>query len=223
MISIYIITNNITRLSYIGQTKHSIIARFKKHYKYEECPLIHRAMRKYGLNNFSLDVLAYTDCPNEANYLEEVLISGLNSLHPYGYNLAKGGNNREILEETRLKMSLKKKGRKLSEITKQKMSASRKGRIGPMLGKTHSTEAKEKMSATRKGVKTKPLKEETKLKISLTKLGKLPYNKGTGKSVCINGVMYKDVVEAVEKTGINRQTIYFRINSKTFIEYTWLN
>ena len=49
-------------------------------------------------------------------------------------------------EESKLKMSKAKLGKKASNETKAKMSESRMGRISGMLGKTHSKESKNKIS-----------------------------------------------------------------------------
>lgn len=63
-----------------------------------------------------------------------------------------------VSKETRLKMSLARKGIKLSDETKHKMSLAK-------LGKPRSEFTKYKISASRKG---KPLSQETKRKISET-------------------------------------------------------
>lgn len=65
--------------------------------------------------------------------------------------------------ETRTKMSLQKKGRKLTEEQKQKL----KGRIGPMLGKTHSLATRKRLSEFGK---TRTPSNYTKKKTSETML-----------------------------------------------------
>ena len=54
-------------------------------------------------------------------------------------------------EESKRKMSEKRKGRKNSEETKQKMSESSKGEKNGMWGKNHTEEAKQKISEKNKG------------------------------------------------------------------------
>ena len=50
---------------------------------------IHAAIRKYGKDNFKLDILEWTD---DYNQREIELIAEYNSLSPSGYNILKGGN-----------------------------------------------------------------------------------------------------------------------------------
>jgi len=72
-----------------------------------------------------------------------------------------------------------------SEESRLKMSVARKGRFGgekhPMFRKSHSKESREKMSQSRKGRATwnkgKPFSLETRKKMSQSRLGKIPWNK----------------------------------------------
>lgn len=88
--------------------------------------------------------------------------------------------------EIRRKMSEKRKGKNhplfgkiFSEESKRKMSESHKGKSNPMKGRTFSDKAKKNMSDSHKGqipwnkgLKTGPISEETKFKLSLSKKGK---------------------------------------------------
>jgi len=91
------------------------------------------------------------------------------------YNRTDGGDGSpgfNHTEETKKILSEKSKGRKATEETKKLMSERSKGRVSCMKGKFHSEKSKRKMSEIRKGKKHKPLTEETKKKISLSKKGK---------------------------------------------------
>ena len=70
MAYIYQITNNINGKIYIGKTEFSIEKRFQEHCrdcfkrKTEHRPL-YAAMRKYGIENFSVALIEKTDHPND--------------------------------------------------------------------------------------------------------------------------------------------------------------
>ena len=144
---IYVITNTINNKKYVGRTSMSINRRMSRH-KYvsshDECaqynyPLYSDA-RMYGWNSFEVKVVMETEDEWLANKIEEFVTEELKTLAPNGYNQAIGnkrfwgkgeanhnfGSHRS--EETKLKMSLAKRGKKLSQETKDKISESRKGK-----------------------------------------------------------------------------------------------
>lgn len=97
MIGIYKITNLINNKVYIGQSQN-IAQRwsahrnrpFNKDSTQYDCPL-YRAIRKYGLNNFSFEVLEETT-KEDLNEREVYWIAKNNSNNPdNGYNLTSGG------------------------------------------------------------------------------------------------------------------------------------
>ena len=96
MIGIYKITNLVNNKIYIGQSIN-IIERWKQHeYKaFNESEkaynsAIHAAFRKYGLENFKLEVLE--ECSvDELDEKERYWIRKLDSLTPNGYNILVGG------------------------------------------------------------------------------------------------------------------------------------
>jgi hypothetical protein len=83
---------------------------------------------------------------------------------------------RHLTEEHKRKIGLVHKGKKVSNETKLKMSLAKKGKPGTTKGKLLSPEHKQKMSLAKKG---KHHTLETKLKMSLSHKGKL---KGIPKS-----------------------------------------
>ena len=92
---IYIIKNKINSKVYIGQTTQGSEIRFKQHLKTSntnQSQLIHKAIHKYGKENFYYEVL-YTNIKtiNDLNKLEEDTILKFNSLIPNGYNMCPGG------------------------------------------------------------------------------------------------------------------------------------
>lgn len=100
MAYIYKITNTINGKIYIGQTVQSIKNRWKQHvneaYAEAKCAHLHAAIRKYGENNFNIEVIE--SCPQELLDEREIYwIKELDTIN-VGYNLTSGGKgtNKEI-------------------------------------------------------------------------------------------------------------------------------
>lgn len=92
MIGIYKITNQINQKAYIGQSKN-ISSRWRAHRtKYQtEDTLLYRAMRKYGIDNFSFEVIEECDI-DQLNDKEIFWIEYYNTHNlEKGYNLTDGG------------------------------------------------------------------------------------------------------------------------------------
>lgn len=124
-LKVYKHTCIITGKSYIGQTKN-LEKRTKEHIRPSSaCHAFRNAIRKYGWNNFTTEILAENLSVQEANTLEEKPIDEHQTLAPQGYNLCKGGKNHTHSEETKLKISLLKRGKPRSEFAKQQMRGPR--------------------------------------------------------------------------------------------------
>lgn len=102
MIGVYKITNNVTGKSYIGQSVN-IEKRVKEHFwkafytsdRSYEC-VVHQAIRKYGKNQFSWEVLE--ECSQEQlDERERYYIASMNTLCPNGYNRAIGGQKNKAI------------------------------------------------------------------------------------------------------------------------------
>ena len=91
--AIYKITNLINGKVYIGQSIHSERrwAEHKQKAKHgKEKSAIHLAIEKYGEENFSFEILKWSENYNK----EEIdMIKEYNSLIPNGYNITEGGEN----------------------------------------------------------------------------------------------------------------------------------
>lgn len=89
MIGIYKITNQINNKCYIGQSIH-IEQRWEEHlYKSSQCSLLKYALHKYGVNNFTFEVIE--ECEQESlNEREQYWIQYYDSFNN-GYNLTLGG------------------------------------------------------------------------------------------------------------------------------------
>lgn len=184
MIGIYKIENLINGKVYIGQSI-DIEYRWRTHKMKTECfsnTHLLNAMRKYGLENFSFEILETLpiDDPEMLTLREQHYMDLYNSLNPEkGYNLKEAGSagrlteeglrhlreshlGKTATEETRRKMSESRKGHQTSSETRQKISKAQKGRI------LWSDEDKQKMSETRKG---RTHTDEARQKMSKTRKG----------------------------------------------------
>mgnify|MGYP004619436641 CR=1 FL=1 len=86
----YRITNKINNKKYIGITI-DFERRMKQHQQQASHSLIHRAIVKYGQDNFSYEIIEEDLSVEEAEQKEIETIKNENTLVPNGYNLAKGG------------------------------------------------------------------------------------------------------------------------------------
>ena len=85
---IYCITNNINGMQYVGQSKDAH-KRFKAHALAKDKTYFHSAIRKYGIDNFDMEILEHQT--SNYNLLEQYWIETLDTIYPNGYNIAKGG------------------------------------------------------------------------------------------------------------------------------------
>lgn len=144
---VYKITNKINGKIYIGITNQGSGARYRHHW-YEsrigESSALHRAMAKYGEENFTLEIIDFADTYDELKEKEKFYIKQFDSKNrDKGYNLTEGGDGtfgKMHSEETKEKIRQKAIGRKASEETKQKMSEMRKGRPVSELTKQKTAE-----------------------------------------------------------------------------------
>lgn len=99
---IYIVTNQINGMQYVGQTYRTIEQRFKQH-QYDAMSnnrsktLFHEQMYYYGVNNFIVQKLDEYECDDKCellrhlNDMEIYYIEKYNTLCPNGYNSTRGG------------------------------------------------------------------------------------------------------------------------------------
>lgn len=165
---------------YVGQTKN-LERRIRKHQNDNGCTLFFSAIKKYGFENFTQEILIANLSISDANYWEAFYIKELNTLSPQGYNLRTGGKNYIVSSETRARMSAASKGRVVAEETRLKISKANTGKtrtdaekkkmsVAGKLRIAISEETKKKMSESKKG---HFVSEETRLKISESQKGKI--------------------------------------------------
>lgn len=89
---VYRATNVITGKYYIGKTKYSMEERRKSHYTEVPNTYFHKALRKYGRDNFEWDILFESDDEENLYKKERLFIRLFNTMIPYGYNMTTGGD-----------------------------------------------------------------------------------------------------------------------------------
>lgn len=126
---VYCHTNKINGKKYVGITKQKPEKRWGNGHNYVDNEYFYRAIKKYGWEEFSHDIL-FTNLSKEEAIAKEIELISKWSLtsRDKGYNIQNGGEGADaISDESKLKISIAKKGHKLSEETKRKMSLSRMG------------------------------------------------------------------------------------------------
>ena len=187
---IYRATNLINNKVYIGQTTSTLDQRIKQHYaKRNDGSYFHNALKKYGVDGFSWEIIDQAENEEELIEKEIYWIAYYESFidKSKGYNSTSGGEtSKSVSDEVKLKISTKNKGkviseetkeklrqaltgRKVSEETRKKQSKALSGKNNPMYGKHHTEEEKEKLRQASSGHK---LTQEAKDKISKVHKGK---------------------------------------------------
>jgi group I intron endonuclease len=183
---IYKVENLINGKVYIGKTIQSLKRRKTEHLSYsrrEKGNIFHRAIKKYGEENFKWEVIAESNSEIELNELEKKYIKEFDSKNrKKGYNLTDGGEGLSgycYSEEQKKNISLKSKGRKWSEDSKKRMSLKMKGFIFSedrnkkisiaLKGKKKTEEHIENFKKSRSGYRPT---EETKRKTSASLKGR---------------------------------------------------
>ena len=107
MACIYKITNLVNGKMYVGQTKYSVRHRWQEHRyaaitpSYLPKQYIHKAMAKYGIENFKIECLE--ECAIELlTERETYWIAKLDTFRN-GYNLNEGGNQKPLTQRRRLR------------------------------------------------------------------------------------------------------------------------
>lgn len=182
---VYLITNKINGKQYVGQTTRSLSDRWKFHCSSSSgCLAIKSAIIKYGKENFDVEAIFNACTEEELNEKEIEFISKFNTISPNGYNLKTGGNRPIYSQESRKKMSLSRKAYRQSKESNKKGAIARTGSKNWAFGKKFTEEHRKNLSEARKGNRSHlghKHSDETKLKISLSHLGKIPWNKGLTK------------------------------------------
>ena len=145
---IYKVTNNINGKVYIGQTRRKLLDRKRRHLrdaKNGSNVQFHCALRKYGEDNFSWEVICFAKDKDTLNELENYYISKYDSINS-GYNMVDGGDNNVmdipyVRDKHKKRMQSEETRRKISETMKRKAS----------LGELFTDEHRARLSNSMKG------------------------------------------------------------------------
>lgn len=201
---------------YIGQTCQSLTSRANQGQGYKESPKFYNAIKKYGFENFKVEILKDNLTLEEANYWQTYYIHFYQTLSDeYGYNLSTGGSNPVPNEQTRQKMRQSRLGYIHSEQTKEKIRKSH-------LNKNFSEQHKQHLSQTAKkreiqGMSGKHHSDQTKKKIG---------RKNSKPVLCIEtNIIYPSAAQACRQLGLKSNHINDCINNpdryKTVGGYHW--
>lgn len=183
---IYEFVNKINGKIYVGQAKDfkSRLRCHKYHTKSnKKNNPFYAALRKYGWDNFIINIIEECDV-EMLNKREEYWIEEKNCLYPYGYNLMKGGNQYEMSDETKKKISESRKGMKFSDKHIENLKKSH-------MGNKLSEETKKKISEINKG---KIHSEDTRLKLRYSNPNRKEVGRFDGKENLI--CKYESIKEA---------------------------
>lgn len=160
---IYCVTCLPTGKLYFGQTVTPIGDRWVRHLsssKKGSNHKFHRAIRKYGEENFIVEEVLTVSSPTKEilkkklDYVEMRLIKRFNTKID-GYNSTDGGDKGTVglkmSEEAKKKISEAKRRENLSAEQRKKLSESKIGEKNPFYHRTHSEDSRKRISEKKRG------------------------------------------------------------------------
>lgn len=178
---IYKTTNLINGKSYIGKDKYN-------NPKYlGSGRLLHKAINKYGVENFLKEVLEFCIDEDHMAEREKYWISLYNACESADYyNIVPGGYGgdsitfhpeKDLICE-KIRTARKSQIINHSKETRKKIGDSQRGELGFWYGKTHSDESNKKRSESLKGKPKPPRTKEHSDNLSKANKNQIPWNKG---------------------------------------------
>lgn len=178
LVVVYQITNRVNGHRYIGYTGRGLKSRRAGHLNQlstgSDYP-IHRAMRKYGKENFVFEVMA--DFADDEDLAKVYECEAIAKYRPE-YNLTYGGEGGTLAEVSRKKIGDANRGRKMPPSHGEKRRAY-------LTGRKHTEETRAKMRAAQKGhapTRTGPIPQEVRDRISAANKGRAPWTTGKNHS-----------------------------------------
>lgn len=167
---VYLLTCSASGKRYVGITRFTPRRRWRRHVaralankkRNGDCPALHRAIRAYGEDAFTQEVICVALTWEGACDAERTLIAELGTKWPGGYNLTDGGDGvlgREVGEAERKRLGSLNRGRTLTPEHRAKIGEAHKGKKlseetkAKMRGKLRSPEQRAKMGAAHRGKK----------------------------------------------------------------------
>lgn len=184
---VYKATNKVNGKVYVGKT-NNLARRKVEHLCKSRCKgsaHFHRALNKYGLDNFVFEILEEHESGESAYEAETRFIAAFQSSNKrVGYNMTPGGEGlREVTPQERQRRSLLAKswtgprnhffGRYHTSEAKAKMAEAARKRVGPnnpMWGRPVSEETRQRLIAVNKGRK---MGDEQRRQVSRQHAGEL--------------------------------------------------
>lgn len=213
---IYSITHRESGKKYVGITRRAAGDRWRSHVWSSEregkaCPLVSRAIEKYGADAFSFSVIDIAESRDQLAHKEQFWINELNTLAPNGYNLSTGGYvGSDVSDETRAKLKVSAANRTDSWTEKQSAAraawfeADPERRIAAAerarkchAGRKQSAEQIEARAAGKRGM---ALSHEQRVTLARSHM--------RGRVIeCSNGESYLSAYEAAVATGADQDKI----------------
>lgn len=172
---VYCIEHRASGKVYIGQTVGRLSSRWAAHQREDYCAVLHRAIKKYGADAFTVSVVDTATSKEDLNVREAFWIDMLLARNrDYGYNLRAGGSFGKHSPESRAKMSEKVRAANQNPAVRakrgkhqigQKYSPERCAKISAALtGKTATEEARIKMAERKRALWADPeMREKIRL------------------------------------------------------------
>jgi len=187
---IYKVHNKLNGKIYIGQTSSDIKQRVCEHLMIGGSPVFHKALKKYGIENFDASVIDTAENREELNEREKYWIKFYDCKAPNGYNLSDGGSGPTgyIWTEEQKKDHRKDlKGKTYEEIhgeekareLKEKLSKQSKGKTYEEI---HGEEKARELKLKRIGKTYEDLYGEEKAKQTKRKIGESSKRYRNGKT-----------------------------------------
>lgn len=222
---IYSITNIMNNKKYIGQTLRGFIERYNE-YKYfiknksKLNTYLYNSFIKYGFDSFKFEIIDTGNSIQDLNEKEIYYIKKYNTTNRnFGYNLHEGGRNSLFSDETKMKMSINRKGKPKNKKWIEKAIAPKGSDEAKKYGRSKTDEQKKYLSENSpKYWLGKKRNKKTIKKISETKIkqGIKPIN--TKKMVMLdsndNIHEFKSAKDCASKTEYTYNQIYDRLRGK---------
>jgi group I intron endonuclease len=178
-------------------------------------PYMVNAIKKYGWDNITHEIVAKNLTVDQASEMEIELIKKYNSADKrYGYNISLGGVESKICsEQTKEKLRQANLGKVMSEESKRKIGEFNRGRHPTEEALQHMREAQKKSFANGNNAMHSP---EARVKAAKKKKGKklpdyITQKASEAKFHAVKnmqtGVIYPSIKAACEDTGIDQSTI----------------
>lgn len=156
---IYLVTNLVNGLIYVGLTRATPEVRWAGHVRLSRRPDtdLSRAIAEFGPEKFSLKVLESCTTIEELEKCEKKWIRDLDAQNPkVGYNRTAGGTLGDLSPMSRQKISNALKGKPKSEVHRANLSKVGRTLIGernPFFGRNHTEKTKALLSEAMSGEK----------------------------------------------------------------------